>query len=165
MTQFDSSISVRHLTRSCAGAARLALRRPHNWMQLIKFCLVGASGYIVNVGIYAALVAGFDVHFLAAAACSFLVAVTNNYCWNRVWTFRSNRGLVGIQGLRFLLVSTGGLSINLTLLAALVAGGLPKIPGQAVAIVLVTPLTFVANKLWTFPAMKVYGRLGGLARR
>ena len=49
-----------------AGAAGLALRRPANWIQLAKFCLVGASGYVVNLAIYSALVlSGFP--YVAAA--------------------------------------------------------------------------------------------------
>jgi dolichol-phosphate mannosyltransferase len=130
-------------------AAAVALRRPGNWMQLAKFCAVGASGYVVNLAVYATLLA-FGVHYLLAAVCSFLVAVTNNYLWNRVWTFRRQRGHLVFQGFRFLLVSTVALGANLAFLGILVALGVPKLPAQAIAIVLVTPWNFVANKLWSF---------------
>ena len=130
-------------------AAAGALRRPANWIQLAKFCTVGATGYVVNLSVYAALLAG-GVHYLLAACCSFLVAVTNNYTWNRVWTFRRQRGHVAIQGARFFAVSTVALATNLLFLSALVALGVSKVPAQAIAIVLVTPWNFVANKLWSF---------------
>ncbi|HXV32749.1 MAG TPA: GtrA family protein [Gaiellaceae bacterium] len=130
-------------------AASVALRRPGNWVQLAKFCAVGASGYVVNLAVYATLLA-FGVHYLVAAVCSFLVAVTNNYLWNRSWTFRRQRGHLVFQGVRFLLVSTVALAANLAFLSALVALGVPKLPAQAIAIVLVTPWNFVANKLWSF---------------
>ena len=130
--------------------AEAALRKPHNWMQLAQFCIVGASGYVVNLGVFSLLVAGFDVHYLVAAIGSFLVAVTNNYLWNRLWTFRSHRGHIGYQGLRFLVVSTLALVANLVVLHTLVRLGLEEIPAQAIAIVLVTPLNFVGNKLWSF---------------
>jgi putative flippase GtrA len=134
--------------RSRAGAA---LRRPHNWMQLAKFCTVGATGYVVNLAVFTLLVEGLDVHYLAAATCSFLVAVTNNYTWNRLWTFRHARGHVGYQGLRFLIVSTGALAANLGILRLLVGeAGLAEVRAQAIAILLVTPLNFVGNKLWSF---------------
>ncbi len=127
-----------------------ALSRPHNWVQLAKFCAVGASGYAVNLAVYTALLRGAGIHYLPAAACSFLVAVTNNYLWNRVWTFRHQRGHVAYQGLRFLVVSVVALGANLLVLDLLVGLGLGKIAGQAIAIVLVTPLNFVGNKLWSF---------------
>jgi dolichol-phosphate mannosyltransferase len=131
-------------------ALALALLRPANWIQLAKFCAVGASGYVVNLAVYAALVHAAGVHYLLAAVCSFLVAVTNNYTWNRLWTFRHQRGHLIFQGMRFLTVSTVALAANLAFLSALVALGLPKVPAQALAIALVTPWNFVANKLWSF---------------
>jgi putative flippase GtrA len=130
-------------------AASGALRRPHNWVQLAKFCVVGASGYIVNLAVYATLLA-LDVNYLLAAVCSFLVAVTNNYLWNRAWTFRHQRGHLVFQGFKFLLVSTVALGANLAFLSTLVALGVPKLPAQAIAIALVTPWNFVVNKLWSF---------------
>ena len=130
--------------------ARRALGRRHNWLQLGKFCAVGASGYLVNLVVYALLLRGAGLHYLLAATGSFLVAVTNNYTWNRVWTFRGQRGHVAYQGLRFLVVSTIALAANLVLLYGLVSLGLDELPAQALAIVLVTPLNFVGNKLWSF---------------
>ncbi len=127
-----------------------ALRRPHNWLQLAKFCTVGASGYVANLAVYALLLRAAGLHYLLAAVCSFLVAVTNNYTWNRVWTFRGQRGHVAYQGMRFLVVSVLALSANLAFLKTLVTLGVEKIPAQAVAIALVTPLNFVGNKLWSF---------------
>lgn len=135
------------LARSRAGRA---LGRSHNWLQLAKFCAVGASGYVLNLGVYTALLRGADFHYLGAATCSFLVAVTSNYTWNRLWTFRGDRGHVGYQGLRFLVVSTVALVANLALLKGLVELGVGKVVGQAIAIVAVTPLNFVGNKLWSF---------------
>ncbi len=127
-----------------------ALRRPANWIQLAKFATVGASGYVVNLSVFAALVSLAELHYLAAATCSFLVAVTNNYTWNRLWTFRQQRGHLAYQGIRFLVVSVVALGANLLVLHGLVTVGLGEIPAQAAAIVLVTPLNFVGNKLWSF---------------
>jgi dolichol-phosphate mannosyltransferase len=127
-----------------------ALRRSHNWLQLLKFCVVGASGYVVNLAVFTVLVAGFDTHYLLAATCSFLVAVANNYTWNRLWTFRHQRGHYAYQGMRFFVVSTTALAANLLVLHVLVTAGLAEVPAQAIAIVLVTPLNFLGNKLWSF---------------
>ena len=134
---------------SIATRASSALRRPHNWVQLAKFCTVGVAGYAVNLLVYTALVHS-GMHYNLAAACSFLVAVTNNYTWNRLWTFRDQRGHLGVQGMRFFVVSVGSLLANLALLQLLVTLGTSKFIAQAIAIVLVTPLNFVGNKLWSF---------------
>jgi putative flippase GtrA len=133
-----------------ATRAGKALRRPQNWIELIKFSVVGGSGYVVNLAVYIGLLKGLELHYLPAAACSFVVAVTNNYFWNRHWTFRDHRGHLYYQGLRFLLVSIAALGLNLGLLKGLVDLGLGKIVGQAIAIILVTPFSFSANKLWSF---------------
>jgi dolichol-phosphate mannosyltransferase len=127
-----------------------ALSQRKNWLQLLRFCVVGASGYVVNLAVYTLLLKGADVHYLAAATGSFLVAVTNNYTWNRLWTFRGQRGHVAYQGLRFLVVSTIALCANLLVLHLLVSLGVGKVLAQAIAIVLVTPWNFVGNKLWSF---------------
>jgi putative flippase GtrA len=129
---------------------RAGLRKRKNWEQLLKFCVVGASGYVVNLAVYTLLldVAGFN--YISAAVGSFLVAVTNNYSLNRVWTFRAHRGGVAYQGMRFLVVSTIALLANLAVLHFLVTLGLGEVVAQAIAIVLVTPVNFVGNKLWSF---------------
>ena len=130
--------------------ALASLRSVRNWQQLGKFCVVGAIGYAINLAVYDTLLHE-GLHYLAAATCSFLVAVTSNYVWNRLWTFREHRGHVGIQGMRFFLVSLAALGANLGVLHLLVSpGGLGKLLAQAVAIVAVTPLNFVGNKLWSF---------------
>ena len=127
-----------------------ALRSVRNWQQLGKFCVVGAVGYLINLAVYDALLHA-GLHYLLAATCSFLVAVTSNYIWNRLWTFREHRGHVGIQGMRFFVVSLGALGANLVVLHLLIEnGGLGRLVAQAVAIVIVTPLNFVGNKLWSF---------------
>ena len=135
------------LARTRSGRA---LRRQHNWVQLAKFTAVGASGYVVNLVVFTALLVGADVDHRLAAVGSFLVAVTNNYLWNRLWTFHGERGHVAYQGARFLFVALLALIANLVALEVLVRLGLPEIAAQAIAIVLVTPINFVGNKLWTF---------------
>ena len=117
--------------------------------QFLRFCLVGASGYAVNLAVYAALlVAG--LHYLAAAAISFLIAAANNYAWNRVWTFRTTGAPLIGQGARALTVSGLSLGANQLFLFVLVDAGAGHLAAQAVAIALATPFSFAANKLWAF---------------
>jgi putative flippase GtrA len=147
-----------------ARRVRLGLKRPHNWMQLMKFSIVGASGYVINLGTFSVLVEAAGVHYRTAAVLAFCVAVTNNFLWNRHWTFKATDGHAGFQAARFLVVSLLALGLNLIVLEFLVSvGGAPKIPAQAVAILTATPLNFVGNKLWSFgkPTSRVRARATG----
>jgi len=132
------------------GRVDAALRRRANWEELVKFCVVGASGYAVNLAVYTLLLKGVGLHYVLAAIGSFLVAVTNNYTWNRLWTFRHQRGHLVLQGLRFFVVSALALGANLLVLHLLVRAGLGEVVAQAIAIVVVTPVNFIGNKLWSF---------------
>jgi putative flippase GtrA len=145
----DPAPAVTSSALSIRRRAGRALRAPHNWVQLGKFSTVGTTGYLVNLAVFAGLLE-LGLHYTVAAACSFLVAVTNNYTWNRIWTFRGQRGHFAYQGLRFLVVSLAALAANELLLTVFVAFGLGKLIAQAIAIVLVMPINFLGNKLWSF---------------
>jgi len=127
-----------------------ALGRRTNWVQFVKFAVVGASGYFINLAVYVLLLNEAGLHYVAAATGSFLVAASWNYYWNRTWTFRAQRGNFGTQGIRFFIVSATAYGANIGVLAALVSSGIGKIVAQAIAIILVTPLNFLGNKLWSF---------------
>jgi putative flippase GtrA len=129
---------------------RAGLRRPHNWLQLIKFCAVGISGYVVNLSVFAACVEGLRLHHLVGASVAFLVAVTNNFWWNRHWTFDARGGRAGFQAARFLAVSGAAFVVQLAVLELLVSAGVTKLPAQAISIIAATPLNFVGNKMWSF---------------
>jgi dolichol-phosphate mannosyltransferase len=144
------SSSAQAVSGFSRARVRAALRRRKNWEQLVMFSLVGISGYAVNLWVFSFLVLVVDLHYIPSAICSFLVAVANNYTWNRLWTFRDERAGVAYQGARFLVVSTLALGANLLVLYALVQAGLSEVVAQAIAIVLVTPVNFVGNKLWSF---------------
>ena len=127
------------------------MRRPANWLELVRFGVVGASGYVVNLLVFSLLVLGAGAHYRLAAIGAFVVAVTNNFFWNRHWTFRARHGHAGFQAARFLTVSVVAFVFNLFMLEVLIAGlEAPEVPAQAVAIIAATPLSFLGNKLWSF---------------
>ena len=136
---------VEHVKRIGRGTLK-----PGNWVQLLQFGVVGASGYFVNLAVFALAVGPFNIHHILAAIIAFCVAVTNNFWWNRHWTFDAQHGHAGFQAARFLTVSVAALGINLIALELLVRGGMGDIPAQALAILIAMPFNFVGNKLWTF---------------
>jgi dolichol-phosphate mannosyltransferase len=128
-----------------------AAREPANWAQLLRFSLVGGSGYVVNLAVFAALVDLAGVQHIAAAVVAFCVAVTNNFVWNRHWTFDAREGAAGLQAPRFLTVSVASLMLNLGALELLVGeAGMAQIPAQAISVAFATPFNFLGNRLWTF---------------
>jgi putative flippase GtrA len=128
-----------------------AARRPASWLQLLKFGVVGASGYLINLAVFALLIENLGFHHATAAIGAFCVAVSSNFFWNRHWTFAAGDGHPGFQAARFFAVSIGALAINLVVLEALVAGtSLGDLYCQAIAVAFAMPFNFLGNKLWTF---------------
>jgi dolichol-phosphate mannosyltransferase len=134
-------------------AVRLAVaaRRRDSWLQLLKFGIVGGSGYLINLGVFAFLSGNLGVYHAIAAVGAFCVAVTSNFLWNRYWTFGPGEGLAHMQAARFLTVSVACLVINLVLLEAIVASTpISELAAQAIAVAVAMPFNFLGNKLWTF---------------
>jgi putative flippase GtrA len=129
------------------------MRRPANWLQLVRFGIVGGIGFVVNLVVYTLCVhvAGIDYH--VAAVLAWVVAVMNNFLLNRHWTFDARAGRAHFQAIRFLIVSLAALGVSLLLLTLLVdVAGIAKVPAQALAVAASMPLNFVGNKLWSFRA-------------
>jgi dolichol-phosphate mannosyltransferase len=138
-------------TSELAYRLRAGIRQPANWVQLLKFGVVGGSGYLINLAVFAALSGNLGIHHSAAAVGAFCVAVTNNFLWNRYWTFGAGEGPAGFQAVRFFAVSVAALLLNLAVLEALVAGtSMGELSAQAIAVAVAMPFNFLGNRLWTF---------------
>jgi dolichol-phosphate mannosyltransferase len=124
--------------------------KPGNWLQLFQFGIVGATGYLINLAVFAVVNGALDIHYIPAAIIAFCVAVTNNFWWNRHWTFDAKHGHAGFQAARFFIVSVLALVVNLIALKLLVGGGMNELPAQAIAVAIAMPFNFIGNKLWTF---------------
>jgi putative flippase GtrA len=124
--------------------------KPGNWIQLFQFGLVGASGYVVNLAVFAVLNGPLNIHYIASAVLAFCVAVSNNFWWNRHWTFDAKHGHAGFQAARFFTVSVLALGVNLIALKLLVGSGMSELPAQAISVAIAMPFNFIGNKLWTF---------------
>ena len=129
------------------------MRKPKNWLQLIRFVTVGASGYVVNLGVFALCVHVLGIDYRIAAPIAFVVSVINNFWLNRHWTFDARHEHPMHQGVRFFAVSLVTFGFTYIVLVALVSGaGVSKVVAQAIAIVAGTPLSFIGQKLWSFKA-------------
>ncbi len=130
---------------------RHGVRRPHNWFQLIRFGAVGATGYVVNLGVFALCVHGIGIDYRVSAVIAWIVSVLNNFWWNRHWTFSARHAHPFPQAMRFFAVSALAFGFTYGVLVALVSGaGMTKVLAQAIAVAAGTPLNFVGQKLWSF---------------
>jgi putative flippase GtrA len=132
---------------------RHGVRRTHNWLQLVRFATVGASGYVVNLGVFAACVHLLKIDYHVSAVIAFVLSVLNNFWLNRHWTFEARHEHPIFQGARFFAVSLVAFAFTYVVLIVLVdTAGMAKVVAQAIAIAAGTPLSFVGQKLWSFRA-------------
>ena len=96
MREEATVVELRPHTRLLHG-----MRRPANWLQLVRFGIVGTIGFAVNLAVYALLVHGLGVDYRLAAVLAWLIAVINNFMLNRHWTFDAGDGVVHFQAMRF----------------------------------------------------------------
>jgi glycosyltransferase XagB len=120
----------------------------------LRFCIVGAAGLVVNLGVYSALVSYAAVSPHAAAAAAFVVAAAHNYVGNRAWTFRTRRGPFVAQGLRFLVVSLIALAVNLAVLSVLLGAAIGSVLAECVSVLVAASVSFLGNSFWSFPRLE-----------
>jgi putative flippase GtrA len=131
-------------------APNIRAARRSDWTQLLRFCVVGASGYLVNLLVFSLLVHVAEWHYIVAAVGAFAVAWTNNFVLNKFWTFQRHELSAVQQGARYLTVSLVALGLNLIVLEVLVSAGSPEVTSQAIAIAVVMPVNFLLNRRWSF---------------
>lgn len=87
------------------------------FFQLAKFGAVGAANFAVDFGVLNLLIFTTGLasgwYFTLFKSISFIVAVTNSFFWNKMWTFKKkDQKEAGKEFFQFLLVSVIGLLIN-----------------------------------------------------
>jgi putative flippase GtrA len=118
--------------------------------QFMKFGIVGVSNTLLTFAVYTLLLKVFGMWYLAASAIGFAVGAVNGFLLNRRWTFREHVG-DALTPVRWSVVQGCGLGLNEGLLYLYVDEiGLDKLLGQALAIAMVTVITFLVNRAWTF---------------
>jgi dolichol-phosphate mannosyltransferase len=127
--------------------------RRRNGLQLVRFGAVGATGYVVNLAVFAACVHAIGIEYTVSAVIAWVVSVLGNFMLNRHWTFCGQHAPPFRQGVRFFTVSALAFGFTYLVLVALVSGaGVGNVPAQAFAIGAGTPLNFLGQKLWSFNA-------------
>jgi putative flippase GtrA len=116
--------------------------------QLLRFIVVGVSNTAITLVAYAAAI-HVGVRYLPAGAAAYALGGVNGFLLNRTWTF-SHRGHILPAAARYAAVTAGGMLVNLALLRAAIALGVPRAAGEIAAVAPVTLLSFALNRAWAF---------------
>ena len=138
--------------RRARALARVATDHRHAVLvgQFLKFAIVGVSNTLISLVVYTVLFKIFGINYLVASAIGFVIGAINGFLLNRAWTFQGHEG-DAFTPVRWAIVQTCGLALDeLLLYLGVHELGIDKIIAQALAIVIVVVLTFLANRAWTF---------------
>ncbi len=123
--------------------------------QFVKFGIVGASGFVVNLIVFSLLqhamgtIARQQQHYTLNFSLAFLSGGVSNYFLNRIWTFRAS-GHAVVQGMQFLAVSAIALAVGITVSHFVEPYLGPGHKTWLLATLSGIVVNFFVNKYWTF---------------
>lgn len=116
-----------------------------------RYCVVGGLGTTIDVGTVFLLVHFFDFHPVFAAFFGFFLAVINNFLLNKFWTFQDTSKNYRKQGIKFFLVSLGGLLLTVGFMTVFYnVFHIHYLIAKILTSGVVLSWNFFANKYWTF---------------
>ncbi len=149
----DSKMSLREQWNYIRHIAKLVRSSPED-RRFYLFCLVGASGVIVNLGVLMLMLHVFHIHPLASSVVASLIAMANNFVWNDLVTWRGHSHAVwwrrALKFPMFALVSLIGIVVTALFAQGALWLHIPEEIGQLVGIVVSTLWGFLANNKWTW---------------
>lgn len=149
-TRGDSKLGMRDVIEFIVNAWWIRMQSSKTFA---KFAVVGASGVLVNLGSFSALL-WLGMNQYLASPIAIEISIITNFLLNNYWTFktRANRDSVRIKGLKFNAVSLVALSVSYT--TFIVSSHLlPQLPPQFHQAAGILPALFVnyfLNSYWTF---------------
>jgi len=131
------------------------MRRKGELLRFVKFCLVGLSGVLVNMGLLWLLTEFAGLFYLLSAAISIETSILSNFTLNDYFTFRDRRSPTLKSFLsrlvRFNLVSLAGLALNMGVLWLLTeVFGVYYLLSNLCGIVVATLWNYLVNTWWTW---------------
>ena len=150
----------------------MILTDPKERTRFLRFAVVGTIGAVVDFGTFNLLTLLTPIPAVIASVISFIIAVVNNFLWNRYWTYTDSRSKpVSRQLVQFFAINIIGLAIRTPLFAGLenvlirwfsnfsLSSFLtPTFLGHnfslATAVVVVMMWNFFANRYWTYNDVK-----------
>ena len=81
-------------------------------MRFVRFGIVGVSGTLIDFGVTWLCKEKLHWNKYLSNSIGFLLAATNNYTWNRLWTFESQNSEIFREYGTFVLIALIGLGLN-----------------------------------------------------
>jgi len=131
------------------------MRRKGELLRFAKFCLVGLSGVLINMGLLWLLTEFAGLFYLLSAAISIETSILSNFTLNDYFTFPDRR-LPGAKSfvsrlLKFNLVSLAGLALNMGVLGLLTeVFGVYYLLSNLCGIAVATLWNYLVNTWWTW---------------
>ena len=146
----ESKLGLKDIVEFLRSAAWI---RFHSSKVFLKFCIIGATGVLVNLGVFTALL-GLGVNKYLASPIAIECSIITNFLGNNYWTFRrrSLDGGIHVRGLRFNAVSIVALAISYGTFVIL-SRAFPAVAPQVHQLIGIVPATLVnyfLNSYWTF---------------
>ena len=121
-------------------------------IEFFRFAFIGFIGTIINLLVLYFLTEFLEVYYMISAVFAFVIAATNNFIFNKIWTFKEKIKLnLGKKYLQFFFVSLIALFVNLFFLYTVTEFlGIYYLISQVIAIGIALSVNFLGNKIWTF---------------
>jgi putative flippase GtrA len=120
-------------------------------IKIVKFGIVGFSGVLVDFAITWLLKEQLKWSKYLANSLGFLCAASNNYIFNRLWTFQDSNPEVWWQYGKFMLISVVGLGLNNAVVwVAHERRNFNFYVAKVLAVFVVMFWNFIANYYYTF---------------
>jgi dolichol-phosphate mannosyltransferase len=151
-TAGQSKLTLRQQLSYIQHLRRLFLYKYPNWAHVLQFCVVGASGLVVNLAVLTLLLLAGMPNALAVAG-GIAVSLVSNFLLNRRFTFsHAKDGPILRQFAGFVSACAMGAAVNYVTTIALLAL-MPQLIPQVAATVGVaagTALNFACNRFFVF---------------
>lgn len=120
--------------------------------EFFKFVSVGLVGTFLNISFFYYLTEYAGIYYMISAVFAFLVVVTSNFIFNKIWTFKEKlKESVLKKYALFYSVSITALLVNLLFLFVFTEiFGMYYVISQILAIGIALTINFMGNKIWTF---------------
>lgn len=128
------------------------MRRTGELWRFVKFAAVGASGIIVNEGLYWLLTRPIKFNDTVSLVISIEASIISNFSLNDHFAFSDRRSSESFTArlVKFNTVSLAGLAVNLVVTKLLTFGGMYDLVALLVGIVVAFLFNYLLNTWWTW---------------